>query len=317
MNALIGNSAATVGHVSPSSEVVCTLTSPGYWEGTGVLINSLYRVGFRGSMLIGHLGPREGWATQPILAELTTGIQLHFEEIDFAGHATYYKPDLMLTVLERMHAEKVYFFDSDIVVLADWTFFSRWAQHAVALCQDINHVSMTPTHPLRYEWAAILKERGHPTRDVFGFANGGFVGVRRGHEEFLHIWRDLMQMVPEVKGGYDAPLQGPFWSPFNAGDQDFLNMAAMGSDVPISMSGLEGMNFTPGLGFMAHAVGSNKPWSANVLRDVIVRGRRPRVAIKQFWQAADRPIQVYSSGRIRRQQAKIHMASLLGRFIGS
>lgn len=297
------------------TEVVCTITSPGYWSGTGVLINSLHRAGFRGRFVIGHRGSREGWALSAEYYEKTIGIKIDFVEIFFDGHLFYFKPEFMMSLFKDSNIQRLYFFDSDIVVNADWEFFGGWAAESVALCQDVCFVGMEPGHPLKQEWSIILDRQGYLTRPVTGYVNAGFIGLHRDHLVLLEIWRNLMRLVPELQGDYHSPLQGPIWTPFIASDQDFLNMAIMGSTMPISMAGSEGMGFAPGQCYMAHAIGTNKPWDARVIRDVIVRGKRPSLATRAFWDTVAFPIPVYSINQQKTMQIAIRIAAGLGRVL--
>jgi hypothetical protein len=78
-----------------------------------------------------------------------------------------------------------------------------------------------------------------------GPMNGGFVGVPGRLRHVLPVWESLLDAAKAF--GYDTTTLASTdrTSPWQAADQDLLNIVVMTTDVPLSTLGPEGMDFRP------------------------------------------------------------------------
>jgi len=321
----------------PNLEIssICTLFEGNYLKGVAVLVNSLYRQGFRGDIYIGYKGLLSGWAAgakfNPGLCwsggqtlEVKEDLLLHFLPLDTDYHLTNYKPDFMLRLWEgpAKSASHIFYFDPDIVVTAPWTFFSQWVGYGVALCEDVNS-PLPEFHPKRVEWRRYFERNG--IKLVFKeniYVNGGFIGVSEKNRAFLQVWKAVQEaMAKEIGGLHRSSLKGtallreksgPF-APFGKTDQDALNAAIEGWEGKASLIGKEGMAFDPGAVVMPHALGQPKPWSKNFL-SAAIDGRPPSKADKEYWVNTTGLIRIYNPIYIKLKWCSILLASFIGRF---
>jgi len=304
-----------------TQSVVVTLFEGDYHLGAAALINSLVAAGFAGVVVCGHRGPRPPWAAQ---AEKLGPVSVHFVAVETGVHFTNYKPDFLLQVWHHLEpqATRLYYFDPDITVRVRWSFFEEWADYGVALVEDVNS-PLSETHPRRGAWRRCLEARKKEVqRETPLYVNGGFIGLSRTDEPFLHEWKGAMELVGQEIGG----LAGSMFSfdttrpefaspayPFNKTDQDALNIAVMTTRQRISVMGPEGMDFRPGGWTMSHALGAEKPWRKHFIRAALA-GRPPSRADREFWAYASSPIGIFSSGAGRWRMVTLRLASFLGRF---
>lgn len=301
---------------------VCTLFEGDYHYGVAALVNSLYRVGFRGTVWAGYRGVLPFWANVDAQGRMAVGdgLALQFVPLSTPWHLTNYKAKFMRELWDREGQawSSLFYFDPDIVVRAKWTEFEHWASCGVAMVEDAMNGRIGPTHPLRARWCTFAKQQGYapPARDGDVFCNGGYVGVSRNNRAFLPLWESLIERVfaayeldPAVFMHYAHGRSFPFVSV----DQDTLNLAAMLFEGPLSVVGPEGMDFNYGGYFMAHAIASPKPWRKGSVRSAL-RGVPPSSAIKTFWAHVEKPIRVFGATTVRLSKLRIAAATLIGRF---
>jgi hypothetical protein len=305
------------------TSAVCTLFEGSYHLGLGALANSLYASGFRGTIYAGHRGLLPPWAkvvtSQADYSEYkpADGLIIRFIPVDAKVHLTNYKPDFMLQLWERhcADAEMLFYFDPDIVIRFPWKFFEEWASDSVALCEDINS-PLPPTHPKRNAWRRLLGVRGHKmANQVAVYVNGGFVALPKEHQDFLSLWSRIITEIGEAGvnlGALNTSEDYRFWN----NDQDALNITVMDTRCPTSSAGKDGMGFVDSNCFMVHAVGADKPWRVNFLKQFIA-GKRPALVQREYWSHVTTPIEVFSPGKVRRKRLKIKLAALGNRFYGS
>lgn len=309
--------------MDPSSRpsVVTTLFEGDYHLGAAALINSLCAAGFAGTVVCGHRGPPPPWAPA---ARRLGPVSVDFVALDTTAHLTNHKPDFLRHVWTHLHpaAERLYYFDPDIVIKTRWSFFEEWAGYGVALVEDVNS-PLPESHPRRGAWRRCLTRRHQLVRrETPLYVNGGFIGLADAHRGFLQEWRAAMALVGNEIGGLERSMfsfgaQQPDRAspsyPFNKTDQDALNIAVMTAAEPVSIMGAEGMDFRPGGWTMSHALGGEKPWRKKYLRAALA-GRTPSQADREFWRHVTAPLPVFPARVTAWRRATLALAALAGRF---
>lgn len=313
----------------------CTLFEKHYHHGVGVLTNSLARNGFKGDMYVGFRGPLPPWAktSQPNPAlnwkdatsmKVTDQVNIHFLPNATNAHFTNYKAHFMLELINgpAKDIDAIYYFDPDIVFVADWKYFMEWVEIGVAVCEDVNSPVWKNNHR-RAGWRKFFAEFGHELKFKEPvYVNGGFIGVSKENFKMLELWREMMENVaPRIGGLNKSPISGeampaeelgPF-TLFGKSDQDVLNAALEAYDGTISYAGKEGMGFISGAALIPHALGAMKPWLYQPIKEMI-NGVTPRTVDKHYWKYADQPLQAHSPAQVKSMKRKIKIASLVGRF---
>lgn len=306
---------------SGSKAAICTLFEGDYHYGLAAFLNSLSRAGYKGTVWVGYRGALPPWLSQLRRAGsgteeyiVTDDVCVAFIPIESRVHLTNYKPQFMLDLLANAARECDYlwYFDPDIFIRCNWSFFTRWQSHGIALCEEIVNYNLPENSPLRREWEKIgtAMRLGTP-RAIRGYFNGGMVGVAAAHQSFLRLWKRILDEV--VAGSYDVGSFKPGSPdmPFNATDQDALNMALMFTKFPLSTMGPEAMGFIPSGFTMYHAVG-HKPWRGSFLARAL-SGLPPSDAAKYFLTQVSSPIQVYSKSRLIARRISCSAAAFIGR----
>jgi hypothetical protein len=307
---------------------VVTLFDNHFHYGFAGLTNSLYQFGFRGNIYAGYRGqlpawtknatPNEsiGWpgATTLIVAE---GLTVYFLPVETSYHLTNYKPNFMIKLYEGIakNSESLVYFDSDIVVKCDWSFFEKWMSFGVAVVHEIISNDMCSTHPIRKMWEEIILKDGKKiNHQLNSYVNGGFCGVKTKYIEFIYLWKHLMDLgISDYNLAPEKFMPTDRTDPFYATDQDTLNMTLMCTETPISELGPEGMDFIHGGSTMSHALGSPKPWKKNYLYSALI-GQPITLADASYWRCVDGPIKPFSSSKIKFKRLCMKVASLIGRF---
>jgi len=302
----------------PLKSVVVTLFEGDYHLGAAALINSLCAAGFAGTVVCGHRGPVPPWAPP---GGTLGSVKVTFVPLETEIHLTNYKPEFLLRVWADLEpaADRLFYFDPDIVVLARWSFFEEWAGYGVALVEDVNS-PLPESHPRRGAWRTCLARRRQLVRrETTLYVNGGFIGLASAQQGFLHEWREAMTLVGAEIGGlassmfsFVADRASPSYA-FNKTDQDALNIAVMTASQPVSIMGAEGMDFRPGGWTMSHALGAEKPWRKRYLRAALA-GRTSSPADKNFWRHTRTPIAVFPAATARWRRGTLLLSSLIGRF---
>lgn len=301
---------------------ICTLYEGDYHFGVGALTNSLYTHGYRGIVWAGYRGALPPWA-QPITRHegyvefrVAADCVLRFVPITTDVHLTNFKPDFMLQLWQReaSAAERLFYFDPDIIVKCDWAFFGDWVEGGVALCEDVNS-PMPSSHPIRNVWRGFGQRTGSPlSRGLDAYVNGGFIGMKREHRELLETWRRFLGALRAETGSLNQLGFGNRPFAFYNVDQDVLNLSLMACDVPISLVGQDGMDFIPGGYIMSHAIGKVKPWRKNMLRSAL-SGYPPSLADRSYWQNVQAPIRLYPSAALFFHKIQLAAAAAVGRFL--
>ena len=150
---------------------ICTLFEGRYHLGVSVLINSLYKNGFKGDVYIGYRGALPPWSNGIIKNEaikwegdvrsllVKEDLHLHFLPLNTKVSLTNYKPDFMLELLSNPSttSEGIFYFDPDIVNVAPFGYLKDWTQYGIALAADVN-AQLANNHPRRMAWRSIFKK---------------------------------------------------------------------------------------------------------------------------------------------------------------
>jgi hypothetical protein len=301
---------------------ICTLFEGDYHFGLAAFLNSLVRAGYTGTVWAGYRGALPPWRDQlhTVNAEtheyaIADRIRLVFLPLATDIHLTNYKPQFMLDLFagQARGCEYLWYFDPDIFLRCEWTFFSDWQRYGVALCQEIVNNILPENSPLRRQWIEIASSAGlSRPQPLNHYYNGGLVGVAAAHAGFLQIWKRLIERAGEVGCDLNTMMPGNREMPFHAGDQDALNIAAMYSEFPLSTLGPQGMGFVPGDVKMYHTVGQ-KPWRGSLLCRALA-GVPPSNAMKFFFTQVSSPICPYSPMRLRAKRLACFIAAFIGRF---
>jgi len=303
-----------------SRVAVCTLFEGNHHYGVGALANSLVKRGFQGAIWAGYRGPLPPWARtaedRSGFHELRAGdsCTMRFVKLNEQMHLGNFKPRFMLRVFDELdtEAEQCVYFDPDIIVRFDWSFFEQWLSDHIGLCED-NNSPIADNHPKRLGWRRRLSSDGLVFRNSFPeYLNSGFVGLPRSSKHFLECWAHAIELIGRC--GADLTQLGTetdylFW--FN--DQDALNIALMATGYPVSFMGKEGMGFTTASGAMLHAIGKQKPWNSSFLPNILA-GRPPSSPQRAFWEHVRSPIRLYPDSVIRRRQRENLIAAFVARF---
>jgi hypothetical protein len=300
---------------------VCTLFEGTYHYGVGALFNSLFRHGFRETLFAGYRGALPSWATAVSTKDGITdfavadGCHIKFVSLDTPLHLSGYKPIFMRQVFEQfLQPEDILcYFDPDITIKCPWTFFEKWVQNGLALVEDCTFPYLPSDHPLRYQWSEIAKAAGlAQKRSPSRYYNSGFVGVHGRLLHVLSVWESLLDATKAF--GYDpTTFTGTDrTSPWQAADQDLLNVMVMTTDVPLCTLGPEGMDFRPGGYVMSHAVNSPKPWARDYLKFALA-GKPPSLSDKGFWENSEQPIRLFPESVVRKRNLALKAAIAMGR----
>ena len=311
---------------------ICTLFEGGYHYGVGPLANSLHAAGFRGVIWAGYRGALPAWA-QPVTEaggyaefQVADGCVIRFVPLETTAHLTNYKPDFMLRVFETFapECEGLFYLDPDIVVSDALSCFEEWLSCGVAVSEDVNS-PFAAEHPRRVGWRRFYAGYGIRLRYKEPFyANGGFVGVRRADIAFLELWKRLQNCLWEAIGGaeysgfggaHSLTLRKDYPTCFDKTDQDVLNAAIEAVDgIPVSFENKRAMGFEPGKALLPHALGQDKPWKKNYVRDAL-RGMGLRTVDKEYWRCAEGPVRVFTPQQLRAKRLALKAAAVIGRFI--
>lgn len=302
---------------------ICTLFEGDYHIGLAAFTNSLFRAGYAGPVWAGYRGALPPWLNQleptidPATYLVAGKIQLIFVPLETKLHFTNYKPQFMLELFAGSARDCGYlwYFDPDIFIRCNWSFFEEWRQHGIALCQEVVNNILPADSPLRHQWMQVAASVGLKNpRQLNHYFSGGMVGVPAGSTGFIENWQHILEKADE-KGCDRTVFRKDEWGremPFLAGDQDALNVAAMYSEHPLTTMGPEAMGFVPAGFTLYHAVGP-KPWHASFLRRMVA-GVPPTSADKFFLTQVSSPIRVYPAMQLRTKRISCSIAAFVGRF---
>jgi hypothetical protein len=302
-------------------EIVVCLIDGEYHLGLAGLANSLTKSGFEGLIHVAFRGSLPPWVKQlkPINDSsfyLTREIIIHFEEVHTDMHLAYYKPYFIKEAFNKYHnANKVFYFDVDIVVNASWNFFSNWLADDICFCIDSNFGFVHYNHPWRKEWRKLNGNDPECFNGTNYYVNSGFIGISRKNILLINKWIELTELYRQTGDDLKQILQDGHRS--YKGDQDLLNAAiTVTPEIVLSIIGKEGMGFGHPAYLMTHATGENKPWKKNFLKHLLVKGRKPSFSEKNFFKFCRYPINLYSPVEHFFIKVNLYVTSVLGRFIG-
>jgi len=318
---------------------VAVLVEPPVHAGLAVLINSLVRNGFAGTVWVGYRGARPPWAGAVAAKQsVAPDVFVAFVEMKTKRPLTYMKAAFMeeLWAGHCPDAESIAYFDPDIAINRDWAFFKAWMKLGVAICEDAPHLYVYEDHPLRRVWCQRLAAMGlRSRRSVNRYYNAGFLGVHRTHRSFIVTLRIVSQQVEQaghLVAGNDHCVTGvherddkaelsddaiAVLRPYFADDQDALNMTVMATTEPLAPMGPDAMGFTPSWNFvMVHAVGRDKPWNTRFLRRALILGVSPTPVERTWWRYAGGPLAPMRSQDIRWRRAGLAAALAIARVRG-
>ena len=152
------------------------------------------------------------------------------------------------------------------------------------------------------------------------YVNSGFLSLSSVYFDFLDLWESIIDKcssLPYVtklyaKGEISNTRGSGRWDPFQALDQDALNIALMCYQSPISILGPDIMGFTT-FGLIPHAIGRSKPWQ-RIYLVYAVKGYKPRPIDRAFWSYANYPLRNYSSLHFILKKIDLFISLLLTRF---
>ena len=305
---------------------ICTLFEGNYHFGVAALSNSLIKNGFTGTIYIGYRGKLPMWVVNEKKEKLDNvktnieinpieGVILKFIYLETSNHFTNYKPKFMQDLMmEYSDIDNLFYFDPDIVVDIDFSFFEEWINSGIAVSEDINS-PLQEFHPRRVGWRAFFKE--HNIDLTFKnsiYVNGGFLGVKRESILFLELWIKTQNIATESIGGLGVSFLDEIKiRMFDVFDQDCLNATIEVYDGRISFVGKEGMGFSNGGSIMYHALGSPKPWNAKIFSRAL-KGRIPRNVDTAYWKNTNFPILAHSKWEIRKKRMVLNISKFIGRF---
>lgn len=301
---------------------ICTLFEGDYHLGLAAFVNSLVHAGYKGTVCAGYRGELPPWLNQfrritgnDDKFDVTEDVRLILLRLDTQVHLTNYKPQFMLDLLTGYadDCDYLWYFDPDIFLRCNWSFFAKWQTNGIALCEEIVNYNLSENSPLRCHWKQIGMEMGlGMPRPVRGYFNGGMVGISAAHSSFLNLWKRILDQAVLVSYNLEVFKPGTPDMPFNATDQDALNMAVMYTEYPLSTMGPEAMGFVPSGFTMYHAVG-HKPWRGSLLVRALA-GLPPSNAAKFFFTQVSAPIRPYSRSFLLRKRLACSAAAFIGRF---
>jgi hypothetical protein len=316
---------------------IAVLTDGSQDAGLAVLINSLVRNGFDGTIWVGW---RDGGAAlaRRLPAAVTSRATVETVELATRRPFTNYKPEFLTEVFELVgpDATSVTYMDCDLVLGCDWAFVRAWLAGGLALVEDLPGRPVPVNHPLRRAWSEFMGTVDvSPARDIGQYFNAGFVGVPACCQSILPVWTTLTraiertpQLVEEARRRHyvvgerltDEIIEIPdhvaaVMRPYLLDDQDALNMAVMATAVPICAMGPDAMGWTgTRTPIVVHATGADKPWSVKYLRRMMRHGLGPSFADDMWWRYSDGPIVVDEARQPERRWAYM-LAKLLRRYL--
>ena len=302
------------------TEVIVTLYEGHYHFGVAALLNSLIKSGFTGLFRVGYRGTLPMWTNKLIKIKdnefLVDAFIVSFIYINTDIHFGYYKPTFMKDTLRDLpSAERIYYFDPDIVVIAPWEFYKSWTKCGVSLCLDNCFGFVHRSHPWRADWARLAGMNPNFKSKIDYYVNSGFIGLQRLDEEILDKWIYLTEEYS--KGGGNLTLFEKEGNRSFKGDQDLLNAVISTSpNLRISLIGTEGMGFTQPTYLMSHAVDSIKPWKKKFIQHLFHRGKAPDFAEKAYILYANSPVKVYGNAHFAIKKLDAKLSTVLGRLMG-
>ena len=321
------------------SSTICTLFEGHYHHGVGVLSNSLYNSGYRGSIYVGYRGNLPNWTDmgthkkigkwdKALVLEPIEALKLIFLPLNTTYSLTNYKPDFMLELWQGPAAssDSMFYFDPDIIINRSWEHYKQWVNCGVALSEDINS-PLQKYHPRRVGWRNYFIKHNFKLKFKNSiYVNGGFIGLLKKDLSFIKGWIKVQEAMGPAIGGLENSIfsnnkhkstipQMKGFHIFDKSDQDALNATCEIYEGNLSFIGKEGMNFNKNYGgFMFHAIGSPKPWKTKYLVNALLKANKPRALDKLYWNNAFYPLKSHSRFEIIKAQFSIWVSKFITRF---
>ena len=149
----------------------CTLLEGDYNFGLAALINSLFKLGYKGSFYVGFRGSLPTWVSTYIAEKkqnddaiysfyISDGLQICFLHQITEYHLTNFKPDFMLNLFNKFSSiSSLIYLDPDIIVNAPINYFEMWLKFGIAVCEDVNS-PIPKYHPRRMAWRHFFEPYG-------------------------------------------------------------------------------------------------------------------------------------------------------------
>ncbi len=316
---------------------VTTLFEKTHHFGVVGLVNSLHRQGFQGNIYAGYRGPLPDWAQKsefnPSLnwdqgrtLKIQNNILLHFIPLSTNYNFSNYKAHFALELIKGpcKETKRLYYFDPDITVDYPWSFYEKWVESGIAVCEDVLS-PLSEFHPTRTGWRKYYKDFRIDLKFKNPiFTNAGFYGLNQKDFGFLELLKKMMEYMAPVIGGLEhsnvsgglsklASAELENYAPFKYCDQDAFNAALEAWNGNISYLGKEGMNFEIGVIKMSHAIGKVKPWNKSFAL-YFINGRPPTRADREYWKNMKFPLKAYSKEYVNLKNLAIKISRFLGRF---
>ncbi|WP_017260222.1 hypothetical protein [Pedobacter arcticus] len=301
-------------------DCICTLYEKHYDYGVAGLCNSLSKSGFKGLIIIGYKLHLPFWLKQLKKADennyyLDDNITLTFvclDHIDY--HLGYYKAKFLLYCLDHFQAiETLSYFDPDITIKANWSFFRKWIKAGVALASDNCYPFLHRNHPWRADWLTLFPER-QAISYLQAYINSGFIGFHKKNKGLVELWDKALEAYLN-NGGQIQSFERNAEEGLK-GDQDLLNAALMFfPETELSIIGLEAMGFIQPCYIMGHAINGVKPWKRKFTADFLLNNISASFAEKLYLENCSYPIKVFPLFKQKLKMVDITIASALNRFL--
>lgn len=305
--------------------IVCTNYDGHYEYGAGALINSLVSVNFIGKIIILYGDKLPFWENQLLKEDSEYAIsgfpyiKILLRKVETDIHLAYNKPYMIHALMEEFPESNLFYFDPDITVIGDWTFYENWVNCGVALCLDECYPIMPFHHPFKKDYQTLFGSLGYDLVNPNDYyINSGFIGVNPGHKSLIKCWMDFTQHLKD-EGHYLYGLMEPSVKKYHAskrlnticGDQDIINAALLYTKLPLSIMGQEAMGFTPAGFTMNHNTKNPKTWKRNFLKEFIRKGIDFTPKDQAFLNNSIAPINLYS----RNQRLLINYNKLITKIL--
>lgn len=303
--------------------IVTTLYEGHYDYGVGALLNSLVSSGFEGLFCIGYKGEAPFWLNQlnsipgeTCLYQLTDMVNVRLDKLEPGMHFGYYKPHYLQQMRQLYpEAQGYYYFDPDIVVLANWDFYETWIQSGVAVCQDIFYQFLHYNHPWRLVWRKDYAAFDEGVNVHWNYyINSGFIGVTPQYFEIIDRWVAITEVYKNLGHPIDHFNQAEALSPYK-GDQDVLNaVLTLTQKLKICPLSKDAMAFDFPVAVMAHAVdgGGVKPWRREYIKHAL-QGKKASVTDEAFLNFCRKPIEIYSAQTHKRKRRLLQFSKIINR----
>ena len=196
--------------IAPNT-AICTLFEGDYHFGLAVFVNSLVQSGYRGTVWAGYRGPLPPWLNQLSQVDAQRNeyvvadcVRMVFVPLKVDWHFTNFKPQFMLDLLAgpARKSQYLWYFDPDIFLRCNWSFFTKWQRYGIALCEEIVNYNLRENSPIRMQWMDVGAAMGLAgPRLLSQYFSGGMVGVGAAHAAFLELWKRILEQAAAM--GYD------------------------------------------------------------------------------------------------------------------